>query len=155
MVNQFVITKRLNGTEECVQYFQRSTRVFRERWLRKKNFASEKHAYKRSKPRAATKLTGDFAIFFNIRWSHKVFFSEKSYSGGHLKAILAGKGGDLKRTNLMLFDWGFRIKVLQRRFHFVFYWRFLHNYRRMQEPENSIHILAWSFCGDCILLYVT
>ena len=55
----------------------------------------EKHAYKRSKPRAATKLTRDFAIFFNIRWSHKVFFSEKSYSGGHLKAILAGKGGGI------------------------------------------------------------
>ena len=93
MVNQFVITKRLNGTEECVQYFQRSTRVFRERWLRKKNFASEKHAYERSKPRAATKLTRDFGIFFNIRWSHKVFYCEKSYAGGHLKAILAGKGG--------------------------------------------------------------
>ena len=28
MVNQFVITKRFNGTEECVQYFQRNTRVF-------------------------------------------------------------------------------------------------------------------------------
>ena len=26
MVNQFVITKRLNGTEECVQYFQKNTR---------------------------------------------------------------------------------------------------------------------------------
>ena len=49
MVNKFVITKRLNGTEESVQSFQWNTRVlfflkkrfrFRERWLRKKNFAS-------------------------------------------------------------------------------------------------------------------
>ena len=27
MVNQFVITKRLNGTVRSVQYFQRNTRV--------------------------------------------------------------------------------------------------------------------------------
>ena len=49
MVNKFVITKRLNGTEESVQSFQWNTRVlffvkkrfrFRERWLRKKNFVS-------------------------------------------------------------------------------------------------------------------
>ena len=49
MVNKFVITKRLNGTEESVQSFQWNTHVlffvkkrvrFRERWLRKKNFAS-------------------------------------------------------------------------------------------------------------------
>lgn len=49
MVHQFVITKRLNGTKESLQSFQGNTRVlffvrlrvqFRERWLRKKNFAS-------------------------------------------------------------------------------------------------------------------
>ena len=50
MVNKFVITKRLNGTEEsvpvehsCIVFVKHRVR-FRERWLTTKNFASEKHA---------------------------------------------------------------------------------------------------------------
>ena len=50
----------------CIIFLQGRVRS-RERWFRKKNFASLKHAYERSNPRVATKLTGDFAIFYNIR----------------------------------------------------------------------------------------
>ena len=41
----------------------------------------------RSNPRVTTKLTGDFAIFYNIRWS-QAFLSL-------LKASLAGKAGGI------------------------------------------------------------
>ena len=60
MVNKFAITKRLNGTEESVQYFQciifcKVRSPFRARWLSKKNFALKKHAYKRSNAKVETK----------------------------------------------------------------------------------------------------
>ena len=51
---------------------------FRDRWLRRKKFAWKKHACKRRNPRIATKLTGDLV--------------KKSYSVGHLMAILAERG---------------------------------------------------------------
>ena len=66
---------------------------FRDRWLRKKNFASKKHAHERSNPRMATKLTGDFAIFYNNRWSHKASFSEKfTFKWGIWRQVLPGEG---------------------------------------------------------------
>lgn len=53
---------------------------------------------------------------------------KNNFQAGHLKEILAGKGaGDFKLSNLQLFDLGFRIKVLQGQFHFVFYRGFLSN----------------------------
>lgn len=60
MVNKFAMTKRLNGTEESVQYFQciifcKVRSLFRARWLSKKNFALKKHAYKRSNAKVETK----------------------------------------------------------------------------------------------------
>ena len=75
---------------------------FRDRWLRKKNFASKKHAHERSNPRVATKLTGDFAIFYNNSWSHKASFSEKvTFKWGIWRQVLPGEGrggGGLKET---------------------------------------------------------
>ena len=83
---------------------------FRDRWLRKKNFASKKHAHERSNPRMATKLTGDFAIFYNNRWSHKASFSEKvTFKWGIWRQVLPGEGmgggGGFKISRCLIRAW--------------------------------------------------
>ena len=90
----------------------------------------------RKKPTTVTKkLISDFAIFCNIRRSHKAYFSKKFCLGGAFEGNFGrwGEGGNHKRNNLLLFDKGFRIKLLHRQFRFVFYRRLI-----SKEPENLI-----------------
>ena len=126
-----------SGTLAYYFFFLRWRVRFREGWLKKKNFASWNDAdeLKKKPITGTTKLIGDFAIFYNIRWSHKAYFSKNFCMGGAFEGKIGrcGEGGNRKRNNLHLFDKGFRIKVLHRQFRFVFHRRLL-----SKEPENLI-----------------
>ena len=130
---------------------------FRDRWLWKKNFPSKKHAHERSNPIVATKLIGDFAIFYNNSWSHKASFSEKvTFKWGIWRQVLPGegRGGGVKKKQSPVVWLGLENQSTLQTVLFCLLLKLPRQLTIYAGTCNFIHILARSFGGECIFKFV-